>query len=210
MDNISCWAGSILSAQHKLSNALQLLEKDKKGGGRGWGTSQVDLYHFSPLSHISLSFFSYPDSLNTLVNAMLEVLDNGDSTFSPSCVKVRTGCSLWSSVGHSDVWPMCSAVAWEGCKYFFNRRESLWLFAAARMQRTSCQEGCWCSCYPLRAGEWTGWPLKGLFWDEMIQHPHTNTSPSQLYLWLSEEVFGPQRQAVVHCTAHFFLSWSPA
>lgn len=95
---------------------------------------RVDLYHFSlPLSltHISLSYFSCLQSLNTLVNVILEVKtemvcamqmvssDRGDSTFSPSCVKVQMGCSLCCSMGHSeDVWTMCSVVAWEGASIF--------------------------------------------------------------------------------------------
>lgn len=76
------------------------------------------------LSHIFLSYFSYLQSLNALVNVMLEVKketvcatqmvgsDKGDSTFSPSCVKVQMGCTLWCSMGCSeDVWTACVVVA---------------------------------------------------------------------------------------------------
>lgn len=105
------------------------LRRIGRGGGavRGGGIRRVDLYHFSlllSLTHISLSYFSCLQSLNTLVNVTLEVKtemvcatqmvssDKGDSTFSPSCVKVQVGCSLCCSVGHSeDVWTTCSVVA---------------------------------------------------------------------------------------------------
>lgn len=182
------------------------LRRIEKGEGRkrsrheaGWSS----LWFLPvPLSHISLSYFSYLQSLNTLVTVMLEVrkemvcatqmVHSGkrDSTFLHSCVKEQRGCSLWWSVGHSeDTWTVCSAAAWEGCKHFFNRRESLWFFAAGRPQWASCQEGCWCSCSPRHAGEWTRWPLEGFFWDEMIQHPYADSSPSQLHLRLSDEGF---------------------